>query len=102
MKATPMQKRSSVIIRFYDAEPKHVMEVMLAITELAAKRDLDFEWVTFPPRKKLVNMKLAKKAAVPARKGVNPFTKEPCVFKAKPASMKVRVLALKKLKAAVN
>merc|ERR1712107_431765 len=26
------------------------------------------------------------KPATPARKGVNPFTKEPCVFKAKPAS----------------
>ena len=37
-----------------------------------------------------------------ARKGVNPLTKEPCVFKAKPASMKARVLALKKLKAVVK
>merc|ERR1711924_99323 len=34
----------------------------------------------------LLNMKLKVKAATPARKGVNPFTKEPCVFKAKPAS----------------
>ena len=25
-----------------------------------------------------------------AKKGINPFTKEPCVFKAKPASKKVR------------
>merc|ERR1712166_905016 len=30
--------------------------------------------------------KLKKKPATKARKGVNPFTKEPCVFKAKPAS----------------
>merc|ERR1712050_469620 len=29
-----------------------------------------------------INMKLKKKPATPARKGVNPFTKEPCVFKA--------------------
>merc|ERR1712110_1007746 len=28
-----------------------------------------------------LNMKLKKKPARPARKGVNPFTKEPCVFK---------------------
>merc|ERR1719335_1196499 len=27
-----------------------------------------------------LNMKLKKKPARPARKGVNPFTKEPCVF----------------------
>merc|ERR1711977_785851 len=33
-----------------------------------------------------LNLKLKKKPARPARKGVNPFTKEPCVFKAKPAS----------------
>merc|ERR1712203_82491 len=31
-----------------------------------------------------LNLKLKKKPATPARKGVNPFTKEPCVFKAKP------------------
>merc|ERR1719311_565841 len=33
-----------------------------------------------------LNLKLKKKPATAARKGVNPFTKEPCVFKAKPAS----------------
>merc|ERR1712170_159574 len=35
-----------------------------------------------------LNLKL--KPATPARKGVNPFTKEPCVFKAKPASKTVK------------
>ena len=42
--------------------------------------------------------KLKKKPARPARKGVNPFTKEPCVFKAKPASKTVRAFPMKKLK----
>ena len=50
----------------------------------------------------MLNMKLKKKPPVAARKGVNPFTKEPCVFKAKPASKAVRVLAMKKLKELVN
>merc|ERR1712046_411374 len=50
----------------------------------------------------MMNLKLKKKPATPARKGVNPFTKEPCVFKAKPASKTVRVLAMKKLKEAIN
>jgi len=50
----------------------------------------------------VLNMKLKKKAASPARKGVNPFTKEPCVFKAKPASKTVRVLPLGKFKQMVN
>jgi nucleoid DNA-binding protein len=36
--------------------------------------------------------------AKPARNGVNPFTKEPMKFKAKPASKKVKVLPLKMLK----
>merc|ERR1711933_443892 len=49
-----------------------------------------------------LNLKLKKKAATPARKGINPFTKEPCVFKAKPASKTVRALALKKFKEMVN
>merc|ERR1712203_9845 len=47
-------------------------------------------------------LNLKKKPATPARKGVNPFTKEPCVFKAKPASKTVRALAMKKLKEMVN
>merc|ERR1719465_371029 len=46
----------------------------------------------------MLNLKLKKKPATPARKGVNPFTKEPCVFKAKPASQTVKGLAMKKLK----
>merc|ERR1712028_92465 len=50
----------------------------------------------------MLNLKLKKKAATAAKKGINPFTKEPCVFKAKPASKTVRALALKKLKEALN
>merc|ERR1719252_291351 len=50
----------------------------------------------------VLNMKLKKKPATPARKGVNPFTKEPCVFKAKPASKTVRALPMKKFKEMIN
>ena len=50
----------------------------------------------------MLNMKLKNKPATAARKGINPFTKEPCVFKAKPASKTVRALAMKKLKEALN
>merc|ERR1719515_654566 len=49
-----------------------------------------------------LNLKLKSKPARPARKGVNPFTKEPCVFKAKPASKTVKVRALKKLQELIN
>jgi hypothetical protein len=43
-----------------------------------------------------------QEAATKARQGINPFTKEKMMFKAKPASKKVRVLPLKSLKALVN
>merc|ERR1711912_7631 len=49
-----------------------------------------------------INMKLKQKPARPAKKGVNPFTKEPCVFKAKPASKTVRALPMKKFKEMIN
>jgi|SRR6185503_9233622 nucleoid DNA-binding protein len=50
----------------------------------------------------LLKMKVVKKPATKARQGINPFTKEKMMFKAKPASRKVRVLPLKSLKALVN
>jgi len=50
----------------------------------------------------LLKLKVVKKPATKAREGINPFTKEKMVFKAKPASKKVRVLPLKSLKALVN
>merc|ERR1711865_588592 len=50
----------------------------------------------------LLNLKLKKKPARAAKKGINPFTKESCVFKAKPASKTVKALAMKKLKVALN
>lgn len=35
------------------------------------------------------------KPARPAREGINPFTREPCVFKAKPASKTVKAYTMK-------
>ena len=50
----------------------------------------------------LLKLKVVKKPATKARQGINPFTKEKMMFKAKPASKKVRILPLKSLKALVN
>jgi DNA-binding protein HU-beta len=50
----------------------------------------------------LAKMKVVKKPATKAREGVNPFTGEKMIFKAKPASKKVRVMPLKNLKGFVN
>src|SRR6266566_9921179 len=46
----------------------------------------------------LMKIKVVRKPAVPARKGINPFTKEEVMFKAKPARNVVKIQALKTLK----
>ena len=46
--------------------------------------------------------RVVKKPATKAREGVNPFTGQKMMFKAKPASKKVRAVAMKSLKSMVN
>ena len=46
----------------------------------------------------LLKTSTVRKPATKARKGINPFTKEEVMFKAKPASTVVKVRPLKKLK----
>jgi nucleoid DNA-binding protein len=49
----------------------------------------------------LIKLNVVEKAAVPERQGINPFTKEPTVFKAKPASRTVKARPVKALKDSV-
>merc|ERR1712093_416238 len=82
-----------------ELKPKQVKAIITAYLDLAAselKKNGAFKLGG------ILNMKLKKKPARPARKGVNPFTKEPCVFKAKPASKTIRCLPMKKFKEMVN
>jgi nucleoid DNA-binding protein len=46
----------------------------------------------------LMKINVVRKPATPERKGINPFTKEETIFKAKPAKNVVKVVALKGLK----
>ncbi|WP_317929134.1 HU family DNA-binding protein [Halioxenophilus sp. WMMB6] len=46
----------------------------------------------------LMKVTTVKKPAKKARKGINPFTGEETTFKAKPASVQVKIRPLKKLK----
>jgi nucleoid DNA-binding protein len=48
----------------------------------------------------LLKCRVVRKPATKARKGINPFTGEPTVFKAKPARNVVKIRPLKKLKEA--
>merc|ERR1712064_118270 len=73
-----------------------VMEGIVAVAAGELKKNGAFKLAG------VLNLKLKKKPATPARKGVNPFTKEPCVFEAKPASKTVRALPMKKFKEMVN
>jgi nucleoid DNA-binding protein len=50
----------------------------------------------------LLKIVTVRKPATKARKGINPFTKEEVMFKAKPASTVVKVRPLKKLKEMVG
>jgi len=49
----------------------------------------------------LLKLTVVTKPATPAHRGINPFTKEPMTYKAKPARKVVRVRPLKALKDAV-
>lgn len=49
----------------------------------------------------LLQIKVVRKEAVPEHTGVNPFTKQEMVFKAKPAKNVVKLVALKGLKTMV-
>merc|ERR1712107_139442 len=75
---------------------KGVVEVMVGVAADQLKKAGSFKIAGS------LNLKLKSKPATPARKGVNPFPKEPCVFKAKPASKTVRALPMKKFKELVN
>merc|ERR1712154_251454 len=75
---------------------KGVVEGLLAVAAEQLKQNGSFKVAG------VLNLKLKSKPAQPARKGVNPFTKEPCVFKARPASKTVKGFPMKKLKDMVN
>ena len=50
----------------------------------------------------LLKIKVIRKPATKARKGINPFTGEPTIFKAKPARNVVKAQPLKNLKEMAN
>ncbi|MCX2974660.1 integration host factor [Halieaceae bacterium IMCC8485] len=71
-----------------------VLDELNALIERSIKKRAVGEF-TIPGVMKITTV---KKPARKARKGINPFTGEATVFKAKPASIAVKVRPLKKLK----
>merc|ERR1711933_223177 len=96
MTATEAYKSVAESTGLKTKEVKGAVEAMMGVAATELKKVGSFKIAS------ALNLKLKQKPATPARKGVNPFTKEPCVFKAKPASKTVRVLPMKKLKELVN
>lgn len=80
-----------------DVEPKSVKAVLAAL-ESTVLGSLNKKGVGTFVLPGLLKLNAVKVPAKPRRKGIDPFTKQERVFAAKPASVKVKVRALKKLK----
>jgi DNA-binding protein HU-beta len=81
--------------KFTRSDIKKVLETLQTIGHKELKKNGSF---VIPGFVKLV---LVKKPATKARKGINPFTKEPTVFKAKPARKVVKARPVKAIKDAI-
>ena len=101
-KPSPSSKRRSrgeVVRQVAEAtelKPRQVKEVFEALTALIAA-DLSKKGAGEFNFNGLMKLRTVNKPASPARKGRNPFTGEEIMIKAKPASRKVRIRALRTL-----
>jgi DNA-binding protein HU-beta len=98
----PLSKSSLVQVladRHADAMTrKDVKGVLESIVEIGHK-ELKKNGIFVIPG--LVKLLVVKKPATKARKGINPFTKEPTVFKAKPARKVIKARPVKAAKDAI-
>lgn len=105
-KATPASKRRSRgdVVRQIAAgtglKPRQVKEVFEGLSALMAA-DLSKRGCGEFNVLGLIKLRTVNKPATPARKGRNPFTGQEMMFKAKPASRKVRARALRNLNAMI-
>lgn len=81
--------------------PKHQVKGVLDDLAEVARKQLVSDAATFTIPG-IVKLRTVKKPAQPAREGINPFTRQPVMLAAKPASNKVKAAVLKVLKDAVQ
>jgi DNA-binding protein HU-beta len=96
-----LMSKSELIERIADQHPnglsrKDIKGVIESLADVGYK-ELKKTGAFFVPGKFVV----VKKPATKARKGINPFTKEPTIFKAKPARKVIRARPVKAVKDAV-
>ncbi|AKT36489.1 HU family DNA-binding protein [Chondromyces crocatus] len=77
---------------------KQVKAILESLTDIAYKELKKTGVFTMPG---FAKFRVVKKPATKAREGINPFTKEPMTFPAKPASKSVRARPIKAIKDSV-
>jgi DNA-binding protein HU-beta len=77
---------------------KQAATVLEAVSDVVTSQLKSSGEVTIPG---LIRLSVSVKEATPERPGINPFTKEPTTFKAKPARKVVKARPMKALKDAV-
>ncbi len=82
-----------------DVSRKQVKSILDVIAEVAYKELKKTGVFTMPG---FAKFRVVKKPATKARQGINPFTKQPTTFAAKPASKSVRARPIKAIKDAMQ
>lgn len=89
---------NAVVEAAADVNRKQVKSVLDAISDIAYQELRKNGIFTMPG---FAKFRVVKKPATKARQGINPFTKAPTTFAAKPASKSVRARPIKSIKDAV-
>ncbi len=100
-KTAPMTKTAligALLDAHQDLTRKQVVSILDALTTIGHKQLKRAGVFTVPGYAKFA---VVRRPATKARKGINPFTKEPTIFKAKPASRSVRARPVKAIKDSV-
>jgi nucleoid DNA-binding protein len=101
-KATSLSKSAlvnAVVEQAGDVSRKQVKAILEAMATIAYKELKKAGAFTLPG---FAKFRVVKKPATKAREGVNPFTKQPMTYPAKPASKSVRARPIKAIKEAVG
>ncbi|MFO0611225.1 MAG: HU family DNA-binding protein [Polyangiaceae bacterium] len=89
---------NAVVESVGDVSRKQVKAILDALVDVGHKELKRAQIFTLPG---FAKFRVVKKAATKARQGINPFTKQPQTFPAKPASKSVRARPIKAIKDAV-
>ena len=89
---------NAVVQEVGEISRKEVKTILETLADVAYKELKKSGIFTVPG---FAKFRVVKKPATKAREGVNPFTKQPMTFAAKPASKSVRARAIKSIKDSV-